>query len=98
MQVVNESTDNGADANITQCLSKRALEKINQSDCEKVIDNACSFLAVTFCNETSIFPHIFFKYSGKNRFPPVFGGVDSYLPRFTSSHGQNVVDSRGAAE
>ena len=24
--------------------------------------------------------------------------VDSYLPRFTSSHGQNVVDSRGAAD
>ena len=24
--------------------------------------------------------------------------VDSYLPRFTSSHGQNVVDLRGAAE
>ena len=28
----------------------------------------------------------------------VFRGVDSYSPRFTSSHGQNVVDSRGAAE
>ena len=25
-------------------------------------------------------------------------GVDSYLPQFTSSHGQNVVDSRGAAD
>ena len=28
----------------------------------------------------------------------VFCGVDSYLPRFTSSHGQNIVDSRGAAK
>jgi hypothetical protein len=31
-----------------------------------------------------------------NKFPLVFRGVDSYLPRFTSPHGQNVVDSRGA--
>jgi hypothetical protein len=30
--------------------------------------------------------------------PLVFRGVESYLPQFTSSHGQNVVDSRGAAE
>ena len=33
-----------------------------------------------------------------NKFTMVFRGVDPYLPRFTSSHGQNVVDSRGAAE
>jgi hypothetical protein len=32
-----------------------------------------------------------------NKFPVVFRGVDPYLPLFTSSHGQNVVDSRGAA-
>jgi hypothetical protein len=32
-----------------------------------------------------------------SKFPLVFRGVDSYLPRFTSSHGQNFVDSRGAA-
>ena len=33
-----------------------ALENINQSDCEKVIDNACSFFAVTLCNETPATP------------------------------------------
>ena len=32
-----------------------------------------------------------------NKFTMVCRCVDSYLPRFTSSHGQNVVDSRGAA-
>ena len=33
-----------------------------------------------------------------NKLTMVFRRVDSYLPRFTSSHGQNLVDSRGAAE
>jgi hypothetical protein len=37
-------------------------------------------------------------YGKINKFPLVFRSVDSYLPRFTSSHGQNFVDSRGAAE
>ena len=32
-----------------------------------------------------------------NKFPLVCRGVDSYLPRFTLSHGQNIVDSRGAS-
>ena len=35
---------------------------------------------------------------GFNKFTLVCRCVDSYLPRFTSSHGQNVEDSRGAAE
>ena len=77
-----------------QKLSFGARKKINQSDCEKVIDNARSFLAFTFCNEI---PSIFLNIVVKNRFPLVYCGVDSYLPLFTSSHGQNVVDSRGAA-
>ena len=33
-----------------------------------------------------------------NKYTMVCRCVDSYLPRFTSSHGQNAVDSWGAAE
>ena len=33
-----------------------------------------------------------------NKLTMVFHGLDSYLPRFTSSHGQECFDSRGAAE
>ena len=40
---------------------------------------------------------IFLNVVVKNKFPLVCRGVDSYVPRFTSSHGQNVVDSRGAS-
>ena len=30
-----------------------------------------------------------------NKFPPVFRGMASYFPRFSSSSRQNVVESRG---
>jgi hypothetical protein len=33
----------------------------------------------------------------KNKFPLVFRGVDSYLQRFTSSHGQNLLLTHSAA-
>jgi hypothetical protein len=53
------------------------------------------FITYKYNELISIYLYIFFLF---NTFPLVFRGVDSYLPQFTSSHGQNVVDSRGAAK